>query len=124
MGLKTLQNNIARRVRRKRKIRGTVSGTAEVPRLTVYKSLRHLYAQLIDDEAGRTVAAVTTNTKENKKAGGSFAHVKHAQAIGAEIAKKAKKLKITRVVFDRNGWIYHGVVKAIADAARKEGLKF
>lgn len=114
-----------RLTRRRLRIRKRVIGTAERPRLTVYKSLKHLYAQLVDDGAGQTVLAVTTNTKQQKADGKkSFANIAHAKVLGARIAEKAKEAGITTVVFDRNGFPYHGVVKAIAEAAREGGLKF
>jgi len=113
------------RERRKKRIRKKVSGTAERPRLCIYKSLRHLYAQIIDDSVGKTLAAVTTNTKELKAEGRkSFANQDYAKRLGKAIAEKALAAGITQVVFDRSGYPYHGVVKAFADAAREGGLKF
>lgn len=114
-----------RLTRRKLHIRKRVIGSTERPRLTVYKSLKHLYAQLVDDGARRTLLAVTTNTKEHKADGKkSFANIVQAKVLGARIAEKAKEAGITTVVFDRNGFPYHGIVKAIAEAAREGGLKF
>ena len=111
--------------RRKMRIRKRVTGTAARPRLTVYKSLKHLYAQVVDDATGRTLVAVTTNRKstktDDKK---SFANIVQAKVLGAEVASKAKEAGIETVVFDRNGFPYHGVVKALAEAAREGGLKF
>jgi large subunit ribosomal protein L18 len=113
------------RERRKKRIRKKVSGTAERPRLCIYKSLRHLYAQIIDDSVGKTLAAVTTNTKELKAEGRkTFANQDYAKRLGKAIAEKALAAGITQVVFDRSGYPYHGVVKAFADAAREGGLKF
>ena len=104
---------------RKNRVRAKVSGTAERPRLTVTISNKHVSAQLIDDVKGHTLAAATTvGTKQT----GSISE--QAAVIGTDIAKKAKKLKITKVVFDRNGRQYAGRLKALADAARKEGLEF
>lgn len=111
--------------RRKMRIRKRVNGTAVRPRLTVYKSLKHLYAQVVDDATGRTLVSVTTNRKsiktDDKK---SFANIVQAKVLGAEVASKAKEAGIETVVFDRNGFPYHGVVKALAEAAREGGLKF
>jgi large subunit ribosomal protein L18 len=111
--------------KRRMRIRRNIAGTAQRPRVCVYKSLKHLYAQVVDDGTGRTLAAVTTNTKankgDNKK---SFANVESAKVLGRQIAEKAKAAGVTQVVFDRSGYPYHGVVKALADAAREAGLKF
>lgn len=107
------------RALRKNRVRAKVSGTAERPRLTVTISNLHVSAQLIDDVAGKTLAAVTT---VGTKANGTM--TEKSAAIGTEIAKKAKKIKISAVVFDRNGRQYAGRLKALADAARQEGLEF
>ena len=107
------------RALRKNRVRAKVSGTAERPRLTVTISNLHVSAQLIDDVAGKTFAAATT---VGTKAAGTM--TEKSAAIGAEIAKKAKKIKISAVVFDRNGRQYAGRLKALADAARQEGLEF
>jgi large subunit ribosomal protein L18 len=113
------------RDRRKMRIRKKVVGTAQRPRLTVYKSLKHLYAQVVDDSTGRTVVAVTTNTKAAKADGRkSFANVACAKLLGADVAEKAKSAGVSQVVFDRNGYPFHGIVKAVAEAAREAGLKF
>jgi large subunit ribosomal protein L18 len=106
-------------VRRHSRVRGKVRGTAERPRLAVFRSSTHTYAQVIDDTAGRTLAAVSTvNLKTGKN------DVSAAVAVGKEIAAKAVSAGITKVVFDRGGYIYHGRVKALADAAREAGLEF
>ena len=104
---------------RKNRVRAKVSGTAERPRLTVTISNLHVSAQLIDDVAGKTLATATT---VGTKATGTM--TEKSAAIGTEIAKKAKKIKISAVVFDRNGRQYAGRLKALADAARQEGLEF
>ncbi len=104
---------------RKARIRKKLQGTAERPRLTVYKSLRYVYAQIIDDLSGHTLASASSLKKGDKS--GSL---KSAIEVGKEVAEKAKALKINEVAFDRNGFIYHGVIKALADAAREAGLKF
>jgi large subunit ribosomal protein L18 len=112
----------ARRSRRRIGIRKRISGTQERPRLSIYKSLNHIYAQVIDDLEGKTLAAASTNDKGVKldKTGNSAA----AAVVGEAIAKKAKAAGITQVVFDRGGFKYHGRVKALGDAARKAGLQF
>ena len=107
------------RVLRKNRVRAMVSGTADRPRLSVTISNTHVSVQLIDDEKQHTVAAATT---VGTKAKGSMSE--KAAVVGMEIAKKAKKAKVTAVVFDRNGRQYAGRLKALADAARKEGLEF
>ena len=114
-----------RREKRHLRIRKTIRGTAERPRLSIYKSLKHLYVQLIDDASGRCILSVTTNTKDNKASGKkTFANVEGGKQIGRLIADKAKAAGHESVVFDRSGYRYHGIVKAVADAAREAGLKF
>lgn len=103
------------RLARKRRIRAKVTGTPARPRLTVFLSLTKVYAQLIDDTAGKTLAAVASSKGKNIAA---------ATKVGEDIAKKAKDMKITAVAFDRNGRKYHGRIKALADAAREAGLQF
>jgi large subunit ribosomal protein L18 len=100
-------------------------GTADRPRLCFHKSLRHIYAQLIDDDGDRTLASVTTNRKDLKNGNAkSFRNSAMAKQMGTEIAAKAKEAGIERVVFDRGGYLYHGLVKQFAEAAREAGLKF
>jgi large subunit ribosomal protein L18 len=110
--------------RRKLRIRAKIKGTAEKPRLSVHKTLKHLYAQVIDDVSGRTLAAVTTNTKAVKGDKKSFCNLASAKMVGQQVAEKAKAAGVSQVVFDRGGFPYHGVVKAVAEAAREAGLKF
>jgi len=113
-----------RRVSRDRireRIRRKVSGTAERPRLAVKKSLKHIYVQIVDDAAGRTIVSASSLDKDSASKGANAAA---AKAVGALIAKKAKDKGVTRVVFDRGGYPYHGNIKALADAARENGLKF
>ncbi|HKR81821.1 MAG TPA: 50S ribosomal protein L18 [Candidatus Saccharimonadales bacterium] len=105
---------------RKNRVRSTIFGTATRPRLSVHISNRHITAQLIDDDAHKTLVYISTVGK--KAAAGTL--TERATWVGAEVAKKAKTAKITAVVFDRNGRIYHGRVKALADAARNAGLEF
>ena len=110
------------RLERHARIRKELKGTAERPRLNVYKANANIYAQIIDDEKGVTLVSANSLEKElNIKNGGN---VEAAKIIGAEIAKRAKKAKITKVVFDRGGNLYHGRVQALADAARENGLEF
>ena len=112
----------ATRQRRHLRVRRKISGTAECPRLCVYRSNTNLYAQIIDDEKGVTLVSASSMDKElNIKNGGN---VEASKLVGALIAKKAKKAKINKVVFDRGGYLYHGRVKALADAARENGLEF
>lgn len=105
------------RVRRHARVRAKISGTKEVPRLAVFKSNKYVYAQLIDDESSNTLASATTLGSKKKM-------VEQGVEVGAEIAKKAKELKITEVVFDRGGFLFTGIIKALADEARAGGLKF
>ncbi|WP_428386307.1 50S ribosomal protein L18 [Mucisphaera sp.] len=109
-----------RQARRKAGIRKRVQGTAEFPRLSVFRSSKHIYAQLIDDMAGKTLAAASTVAQRSENGGNTAA----AQAVGKEIADKAKAAGVAAVQFDRNGFRYHGRVKALADSAREAGLKF
>jgi large subunit ribosomal protein L18 len=111
------------RLKRKERIRRKLSGTAERPRLTVYKSLKHIYAQVVDDASGRTVAFASSLSKElkGKDEGDKKADAKR---VGQLIAEKCKAAKVDQVVFDRNGFPYHGRIAAVADAAREAGLKF
>jgi large subunit ribosomal protein L18 len=107
-----------------RRIRKKVAGTPERPRLAVFRSQTHIYAQLIDDDAGRTVCAASSLDEElraKSKRGGTVAT---AKAVGTLMASRAKEKGISAVVFDRGGFLYHGRIKALADAAREAGLKF
>jgi large subunit ribosomal protein L18 len=110
--------------RRRMRVRRKIVGAAERPRLCLRKSSRHLYAQVVDDRAGRTLAAATTNVKAVKSEAKSFCNMIWAKKLGAEIGRKAKERGVENVVFDRSGSRYHGVVRAFADAAREAGLKF
>ncbi|MEE9168902.1 MAG: 50S ribosomal protein L18 [bacterium] len=114
------------RARRKLRISGKIRGTAERPRLTVYRSLKHIYAQLVDDSSGKTLTGVSSLSPDLKALGkesNGKGKTELGRLIGKEIAKKAQKLKIKNAVFDRNGFIYHGRVKAVAEGAREGGLK-
>jgi len=117
------RKNVNMREIRHAKIRKKVSGTLERPRLCVFRSLKHIYAQLVDDNAGRTLLTVSTLTKETKGIKANV-NIKAAEAVGAAIAKKCIEKGHKKVVFDRSGYLYHGRIKALADAARKAGLDF
>jgi len=106
------------------RIRRVVSGTAERPRLAVFRSLNHVYAQLIDDSAGRTMVAADSRSPEFRQRLPKGANVAAAKVVGELVAQKAKERGITQAVFDRGGYQYHGRVKALAEAARAAGLKF
>lgn len=109
------------RQRRHRRVRGRVSGTAQRPRLCVYQSLRHVYAQLVDDQTGHTLAAAST---QESSLGAKGSNRESAAVVGRAIGERASKAGIARVVFDRGGYLYHGRVQALADAAREAGLEF
>jgi len=113
-------SKLQRRVRIKRRIRKIISGTATKPRLSVYRSNKEIYAQLVDDVNGVTLASVSSRNKEIK----ATTNVEAAKAVGKSIAEKATKAGVETVAFDRNGYLYHGRVKVLADAAREAGLKF
>lgn len=118
---------IVGRERRKLRIRQKISGTSEMPRLSVFRSAKHIYAQVVDDVAGKTVAHASTLSKDVKAEAASQARAKKldaAKKVGEAIAKALLAKGISKVVFDRNGYLYHGRVRALADAARKAGLKF
>ncbi len=117
--IKKESKNVARQ-KRHAKVRARVSGTNEIPRLNVFRSNAHIFAQLIDDEKGTTLASASS--VELKIKNGS--NLEGAALVGKDIAEKAKKLKITKVVFDRGGYLYHGRVEALANAARENGLEF
>ncbi|GBE03966.1 MAG TPA: 50S ribosomal protein L18 [Nitrospirae bacterium] len=112
------------RKKRHRRVRKKVSGTTEKPRLNVFRSLKHIYVQVIDDNTGVTLAAASTADKEFKSAVKIGSNIEAAKTVGTAIAKKAIGKGVTKVIFDRGGYIYHGRVKALAEAAREGGLKF
>ncbi len=120
-----IKRNNNPRLRSKIRIRKNISGTPEIPRLTVYRSLNNVYAQIIDDSTGKTLASASSLSKEIldevKKAKGK---ISKGKLVGSLVAKKAVDSKITSVVFDRNGYRYHGRIQAIAEGAREGGLKF
>ena len=117
------RKNLARKSR-KRHVRQKVSGTSERPRLSVFKSANHIYAQLIDDENRVTLAAASSLARELREDASRGGNASAAQKVGVLIANKAKESRIESVVFDRGANLYHGRVKALADAAREGGLKF
>jgi len=110
--------------KRHRSIRLKVSGTAEFPRLAVYRSTKHIYAQLIDDENHVTLASASSVDKDLKESIKNGGNIEAAKVVGEAIAKKAKKAGVECVVFDRGGFLYHGRIAALADAAREAGLMF
>ena len=112
------------RVRRHARVRRRLTGAAQRPRLSVFRSLHHLYVQLIDDTTGHTLAAASTREKDIAKGLDSLTTVGAAEKIGTVIAERAKERGVTQVIFDRGGYKYHGRIKALADAARSAGLEF
>jgi len=119
-----MSKHVTAREKRRARIRRKISGTADRPRLTVYKSLRHMYAQLVDDTSGKTLVSVATLSKAVKGELGDADKTEAAKKVGAALAKAAQAKGIEAVVFDRNGFDYHGRVEAVAAAAREAGLKF
>jgi large subunit ribosomal protein L18 len=114
-------SKLEKRIRIKRRVRGKISGSSELPRLSVYKSNKEIYAQLIDDKDGKTLVAASSREK-GVDANGTKIEI--SAAVGKAIAAKAIAAGIETIVFDRNGFVYHGRVKALADGAREGGLKF
>jgi large subunit ribosomal protein L18 len=124
MRIKTKED---RRDRIKHRLRKRIRGAEERPRLTVYRSVAHIYVQVVDDMTGRTIAAASSvepSVKGTFAKGTKGGNVAGAQAVGKTIAERLKEKGVKRVVFDRNGFLYHGRVKAVADAAREAGLEF
>ena len=119
--IKKVDRNEVRKARHAR-VRAKVSGTPEVPRLNVFRSNQNIFAQIIDDTKGTTLVSASSIDKDLKLANGS--NIEAATKVGELIAKRAKEAKIKKVVFDRGGYLYHGRVKALADAARENGLEF
>ena len=118
------QKKDKKRAQRKKRIRRSINGTAALPRMTVYRSLNHCYVQLIDDQAGCTLLGLSTISKDCKGDFPKTGTIDAARKLGELLAERALKLNISKVVFDRNGFLYHGRVKAIADGARAKGLQF
>jgi large subunit ribosomal protein L18 len=115
---------IVGRERRKFRIRRKISGTPERPRLTVFRSAKHIYAQVVDDAAGSTLAHASTLSKDVRAGIGEANKTDAAKQVGKAIAKALLAKGVDKVVFDRNGYLYHGRIRALADAAREAGLKF
>ena len=118
--IKKIDSNVAR-IKRHRRVRKNISGTAERPRLNVYRSLNHIYAQIIDDTKGVTLVSASSMDKDFNQYGGNC---EAAKAVGMVVAKKALDKGIKAVVFDRGGYVYHGRVAALAEGAREGGLEF
>jgi large subunit ribosomal protein L18 len=112
------------RERRKLRIRRKISGTPERPRLSVFRSLKHIYAQVVDDVAGKTLAHCSTLSKDVKPQADETTKSEAAKLVGKTLAAQLKAKGITKVVFDRNGYLYHGRIKALAEGAREGGLEF
>ena len=119
--IKKVSRNDVRKARHER-VRAKISGTNEAPRLNVFRSNSNIFAQIIDDEKRITLVSASSIDKELKLENGS--NIEAAKKVGELLAKRAKKAKITKVIFDRGGYLYHGRVKALADAARENGLEF
>ncbi|GMU24372.1 MAG: 50S ribosomal protein L18 [Phycisphaerae bacterium] len=120
--MSSIKTKTVRRIRRKRRIRKSVFGTPECPRLTVFRSLKYIYAQLVDDTAGRTLVSASSRTQEQGTAAGGGNRTAAAQ-VGKLLGEQAVAKGIQQAAFDRNGYRFHGRVKALADAAREAGLK-
>lgn len=112
------------RERRKKRIRKSVFGSTDRPRLTIFRSAQHMYAQIVDDVSGTTLVAASTLSEEVRGQPGHKGNIEAAKAVGRLVAERALAASIQRVVFDRNGFLYHGRVQALADAAREAGLDF
>jgi large subunit ribosomal protein L18 len=120
MASQRVENRAARQSRVRRKVRGS----EQVPRLSIYRSLHHIYAQVISDESGSTLAAASTLSADVKNSLKTARDLNAAKAVGKTIAARCLEKGISQVIFDRNGFLYHGRIKALADAAREAGLKF
>jgi len=119
-----MDEKVEQRLRRKSRVRSRVTGTPERPRLSVFRSAQHIYAQVIDDESGRTLAAASSTSKDVKGGLSEATKTDAAKKVGEAIAKACLSKGVKKVVFDRSGYVYHGRVSALADAARKAGLEF
>lgn len=116
------KNNSFQRSRIRRRIRGKISGTSERPRLSVFRSNKQIYAQLIDDSEGKTISSASSKDKEI--ASKTVTKIEQAKLVGQLIAERAKEAEVETVVFDRGGYVYHGRIKSLAEGAREGGLKF
>jgi len=119
-----MKKTVNPRINRHRRIRNKISGTAERPRLCIYRSLKHIYAQLIDDDGGHTLVGVSSLSPELRETLAYGGNVAAAKAVGKLVAQKAKEQNITKVVFDRAGYKYHGRLAALANEVREAGIKF
>jgi len=119
-----MNRRMTARLSRKRRIRKKISGTGARPRLSVFRSARHIYAQIVDDLLGHTLVAASTLSKEISKNLTGLKKSETAKEVGRLLAEKAKQKGISQVIFDRNGFLYHGRVKAVADSCREHGLVF
>jgi large subunit ribosomal protein L18 len=115
---------VVARLKRKRRVRKNILGVAERPRLSVFKSSRHIYAQIIDDHQGQTLIAASTLSKQLRSEVEPLKKIEAARLVGKLLAEKAKALGISKVAFDRNGFLYHGRVKELAESCREHGLDF
>ena len=122
--MKRLLDKIERRQRRRRRVRRRVEGTPERPRLTVFRSHKNIYAQIIDDTAGRTLVSASSMDRRLREQVGYGGNQPAATVVGADLAERALQAGIKKVVFDRNGYAYHGRIRKLAEAARKAGLEF
>ncbi|GAB6090126.1 50S ribosomal protein L18 [Spirochaeta dissipatitropha] len=118
--MKRIEDKQRRKARRKVRVRGKISGTVTRPRISIFKSNKNIYVQVIDDAAGKTLASVSTMSKDNAAMG---ARTADAEKLGEQLGAKLKELKISEAVFDRNGNLYHGVIKAFAEGTRKAGIR-
>ena len=118
------EDKVEAREKRKKRMRKKIQGTKDKPRLCVYKSLQQIYAQLIDDSEGKVITGISTLHKEVKPKVKSGGNIEAAKKVGEAIGKKAIDMGLAQVVFDRNGFKYHGRIKALAESAREAGLKF
>ncbi|MBM3254217.1 MAG: 50S ribosomal protein L18 [Candidatus Omnitrophica bacterium] len=119
-----IKKDLTQKEKRHRRIRKKIIGTDDKPRLSIYRSLNHLYAQLINDITGKTILFLSTNSKEFKKVAPSYGNIKAAEALGERFANLAISKGVKEVVFDKGGYPYHGRIKAFAESARKTGLQF
>ncbi|RJR41202.1 MAG: 50S ribosomal protein L18 [Deltaproteobacteria bacterium] len=119
-----MNRRMTARLSRKRRIRKKIGGTGERPRLSVFRSARHIYAQIVDDLQGHTLVAASTMSKEIREKLAGLKKSETAKEVGRLLAAKAKEKGISQVVFDRNGFLYHGRIKAVADSCREHGLVF
>ncbi len=122
--VKYVGKKLSPRQKRHIRVRGKVNGTPERPRLNVFRSAKHIYAQIIDDTIGHTLVAASTLEPEIRSKMAQLTKVEEAREVGKLVAERAKAKGISKVVFDRGGWLYHGRVKALAEAAREAGLDF